>query len=73
MADVKFAVLIGAGLGLPAAYSALALGVIPGGLVMTALLVLGVVSKRQATPYTPFLAVGAIAVVLLEGAAFAPR
>jgi prepilin signal peptidase PulO-like enzyme (type II secretory pathway) len=71
-ADVKFAVLIGAALGLPAAYSALALGVFLGGLVMAALLVAGAVNRRQVTPYAPFLAVSAIAVVFAQGTAFAP-
>jgi len=73
MADVKLAVLIGAAQGQPAAYSALVFGVISGAFVMMSLLVLGDVSRRQVTPYAPFLAVGAIVVVLLEGAAFAPR
>lgn len=71
-ADVKFAVLVGAALGLPSAYSALALGVFLGGVVMTALLVTGAVSRRQVTPYAPFLAVSAIAVVFVHGTAFTP-
>lgn len=71
-ADVKFSVLIGAALGLPAAYSALALGVFLGGLVMAALLVAGAVNRCQVTPYAPFLAVSAIAVVFAQGTAFAP-
>jgi prepilin signal peptidase PulO-like enzyme (type II secretory pathway) len=69
---VKFAVLIGAALGLPAAYAALALGIIIGGFVMAALLVTGRVSRRQVTPYAPFLALSAIAVVFVQGTVFAP-
>ena len=72
LADVKLAVFIGAALGLPDAFTALALGVAAGGLVMLALLVVGVVSRRQVTPYAPFLAVSAIGITLVEGAAFAP-
>ena len=72
LADVKFAVFIGAALGLPGAFTALALGVAAGGAVMLALLVGGVVSRRQVTPYAPFLALSAIGVTLAEGAAFAP-
>jgi prepilin signal peptidase PulO-like enzyme (type II secretory pathway) len=71
-ADVKFAVLIGAALGLPSAYSALALGVFLGGLVMAALLAAGAVNRRQVTPYAPFFALSAIAVVFVRGTSFAP-
>jgi prepilin signal peptidase PulO-like enzyme (type II secretory pathway) len=72
MADVKLAVFIAAALGLPAAFTALALGVAAGGAVMLTLLVGGAVSRRQVTPYAPFLAVSAIGITLTEGAAFAP-
>jgi prepilin signal peptidase PulO-like enzyme (type II secretory pathway) len=72
LGDVKLAVLIGAALGLPAAYQALAFGVVAGGVVILALYLLGVVGRRQAVPYAPFLALAAVAVVLTQGAAFAP-
>jgi prepilin signal peptidase PulO-like enzyme (type II secretory pathway) len=72
LADVKLAILIGAALGLPAAYAALVLGVVVGGLVMAVLLVTGGVSRRQVTPYAPFLALSAIAVVFVQGTVFAP-
>jgi prepilin signal peptidase PulO-like enzyme (type II secretory pathway) len=72
LADVKFAVLIGAALGLPAAYTALALGVVVGGVVLAALLMAGAVSRGQVTPYAPFLALSAVAVVFFQGTAFAP-
>jgi prepilin signal peptidase PulO-like enzyme (type II secretory pathway) len=72
LGDVKLAALIGAGLGLPAAYQALFLGVLAGGLVMAVLLAAGLVSRRQALPYAPFLALAAVAVIYLRGAAFAP-
>jgi leader peptidase (prepilin peptidase) / N-methyltransferase len=72
MADVKLAVFIGAALGLPGAFTALALGVGMAGVVMLALLIAGVVSRKQITPYAPFLALSAMAITLAEGAAFAP-
>jgi prepilin signal peptidase PulO-like enzyme (type II secretory pathway) len=72
LGDVKLAMLIGAALGLPAAYQALALGVVVGGLVILALFLAGFVSRRQAVPYAPFLALTAVVVVLTQGASFAP-
>jgi prepilin signal peptidase PulO-like enzyme (type II secretory pathway) len=72
LGDAKLAVLIGAGLGLPIAYHAMLIGVITAGIVMVLLLVVGLVGRRQSLPYAPFLALGAIAMMLLEGTAFAP-
>ena len=72
LGDVKLTVLIGAALGLPAAYEALAFGVLAGGVVILALFVTGVVARKQAVPYAPFLALAAVVVVLAQGAAFAP-
>jgi len=72
LGDVKLAILIGAALGLPAAYQALFLGVLAAGVVMLLLFLAGVVGRREAVPYAPFLALAAVAVVLVEGAAFAP-
>ncbi|MPZ49738.1 MAG: hypothetical protein GEU75_10680 [Dehalococcoidia bacterium] len=73
LADVKVAVLIGAALGLSAASTALALGVIVGGIAMLILLLAGRVSRRQVTPYAPFLALSAMVVVFVDGTAFAPH
>lgn len=72
LGDVKLAMLIGAGLGIPGSYQALVLGVIAAGLVILALFALGIVSRKQAVPYAPFLALAAVAVTLAQGAAFAP-
>jgi prepilin signal peptidase PulO-like enzyme (type II secretory pathway) len=72
LGDAKLAALIGAALGLPAAYQAILLGVLSAGAIMAVLLLIGLVGRRQALPYAPFLAMAAIAVVLLRGAAFAP-
>jgi prepilin signal peptidase PulO-like enzyme (type II secretory pathway) len=72
LGDVKLAALIGAALGLPAAYQALFLGVFAAGIILIALLIVGVVGRKQAVPYAPFLAMAAVAMVFLHGAAFAP-
>jgi leader peptidase (prepilin peptidase)/N-methyltransferase len=72
LGDVKLAVLIGAALGLPAGYQALFLGVILAGAVLLLFYVTGLVGRKQAVPYAPFLAIGAAIIVLLHGAAFAP-
>jgi prepilin signal peptidase PulO-like enzyme (type II secretory pathway) len=72
LGDVKLAMLIGAALGFPGGYQALLAGVMAGGLVILVLFVTGVVSRRQAVPYAPFLALAAVAVVLTQGANFAP-
>jgi prepilin signal peptidase PulO-like enzyme (type II secretory pathway) len=69
---VKLAMLIGAALGYPAAYSALVIGILAAGVVILTLVALRLVSRRQALPYAPFLSIAAIAVVLYQGAAFAP-
>ena len=72
LGDVKLAALIGAGLGLQTSYQALFVGVFAAGMVLLLLLATGVVSRKQAVPYAPFLALGALAMVFLHGAAFAP-
>jgi prepilin signal peptidase PulO-like enzyme (type II secretory pathway) len=72
LGDVKLAMLIGAGLGIQGAYQALFYGMLAAGLVMLVLLVAGVVSRRQALPYAPFLGISAVAVALIRGAVYAP-
>jgi prepilin signal peptidase PulO-like enzyme (type II secretory pathway) len=72
LGDVKLAVLIGAALGFPTAYQAFALGVVAGGIAIAILFFGGVVSRRQAVPYAPFLALAATAMLLANGAVFAP-
>lgn len=72
LGDVKLAVLIGAALGLPVAFQALVYGVVAAAAVMGALLVAGVVGRRQPVPYAPFLSLAAIVVLLTQGGAFAP-
>jgi prepilin signal peptidase PulO-like enzyme (type II secretory pathway) len=72
LGDVKLAMLIGAGLGLQIGLQALFWGILAAAVVMGALLVIGVVSRRQAIPYAPFLSLAAIVVLLMQGTAFAP-
>lgn len=71
LGDVKLAVLIGALLGLNAV-AAIFWGVVAGGVVIFALYATGVVGRKEPVPYAPFLAIAAISVALLQGAAFAP-
>lgn len=72
LGDVKLAAMIGAGLGFPAAYQAMATGVIAGGVIILVLWLAGVVTRKQAVPYAPFLAVAAVIFALQGGASFAP-
>jgi leader peptidase (prepilin peptidase)/N-methyltransferase len=72
LGDVKLATLIGAGLGLQTSYQALFVGVFAAGMILLLFLAFGVVSRKQAIPYAPFLALGALAMMFLHGAAFAP-
>jgi leader peptidase (prepilin peptidase)/N-methyltransferase len=72
LGDVKLAVLIGAALGFPGGYQAMVMGIVAGGVVILGMFLLGIVSRRQAVPYAPFLALAAVVVVLTRGALFAP-
>jgi prepilin signal peptidase PulO-like enzyme (type II secretory pathway) len=72
LGDVKLAMLIGAALGLPVGYQALLYGVVAAAVVAVVLLLVGVVTRKQAIPYAPFLSLAAIAVTLMQGTAFAP-
>jgi prepilin signal peptidase PulO-like enzyme (type II secretory pathway) len=72
LGDVKLAVLIGAMLGMPAAYLALFYGVVAGGIIIFLMFASGIVGRKEPVPYAPFLAIAAIGVALLQGAAFAP-
>ena len=66
MGDVKLMLLLGAALG-AAVVPALLLGVLAGGIAGVVVLVReGRSARRKAIPYGPFLAFGAIAVMLLQ-------
>jgi leader peptidase (prepilin peptidase)/N-methyltransferase len=69
--DVKMAALVGlitGGFpGFPKVFIALFLSIITGGLAAMALLSLGLKKRRQPIPFGPFLAIGAMAVVVWGG------
>lgn len=65
--DVKMAALVGLIAGFPRVFMALFLSVMAGGLVAIALLSLGLKKRRQPVPFGPFLALGAMAVVVWGG------
>jgi leader peptidase (prepilin peptidase)/N-methyltransferase len=62
--DVKLAALIGLVTGFPLVFVALLIGVILGGVVAVLLLLLKVKKRKEAIPFGPFLAIGAIATLL---------
>ncbi len=66
LGDVKLAFLIGLMTGFPEGIIALFSGIILGGLAAIILLLLKVKGRRDEMPYAPFLAVGAIVVLLGE-------
>jgi prepilin signal peptidase PulO-like enzyme (type II secretory pathway) len=72
LGDAKLAMLIGAGLGFQIAMQALFWGIVAAAVVMVLMLVLRTVTRKQAVPYAPFLSLAAIAVMLVQGTAFAP-
>ena len=72
LGDAKLAMLIGAGLGVQIAMQALFWGIVAAAVVMVLMLVLRTVTRKQAVPYAPFLSLAAIAVMLVQGTAFAP-
>ncbi len=66
--DVKLAALIGAATGFPDMFGALLLGFIGGGVISVYLMVVHKRSRKDAIPFGPFLAGGAIATLLTEAA-----
>ncbi|MFC1892963.1 prepilin peptidase [Chloroflexota bacterium] len=64
LGDVKMAALIGLIAGFPKVFIALFLAIMAGGLVAVALLALGLAKRRQPIPFGPFLAAGAMTVVV---------
>jgi leader peptidase (prepilin peptidase)/N-methyltransferase len=71
MGDVKLAFFTGFALGLTFGVHALLVTAIVGGVVAVALLVTNIRDRRDPIPYAPFIALGAVAVFLVEGTAFA--
>ncbi|WP_148867325.1 prepilin peptidase [Thermosediminibacter litoriperuensis] len=62
--DVKLAAVAGLFLGWPLAALALFLAVVTGGLAAAALLLLGLKGRKDAIPFGPFIAAGALAAIL---------
>ena len=66
--DVKLAAFIGAATGFPDVFGSLLLGFVGGGVIATYLMVVHKRSRKDAIPFGPFLAGGAVATLLTEGA-----
>jgi leader peptidase (prepilin peptidase)/N-methyltransferase len=67
MGDVKLAAFMGLACGFPLVMVALMLGIVYGGLVAIALLLFGVKGRKDAIPFGPFLAGGAMITLLWGG------
>jgi leader peptidase (prepilin peptidase)/N-methyltransferase len=67
MGDVKLAALMGLACGFPLVLVALMLGILYGGLVAVMLLLFGVKGRKEAIPFGPFLAGGAVLTLLWGG------
>jgi leader peptidase (prepilin peptidase)/N-methyltransferase len=70
MGDVKLAFFTGFALGLTFGISALLITAIGGGVIAVVLLVTRIRDRRDPIPYAPFIAGGALYVMLMHGAAF---
>lgn len=70
MGDVKLAAFVGLALGLSLTLSALLLMALSGGAAAVALLLTGRRHRGDPIPYAPFISLGALAVLLWQGAAF---
>lgn len=72
MGDAKLALFVGLALGLRAVVPALLVMAISGGMVAGALLAFRLRPRRAPMPYAPFIALGAVVALLLQGPAVAP-
>lgn len=70
MGDVKLAAFVGLALGLSLTLPALFLMALSGGAAAAALLLSGRRHRGDPIPYAPFISLGAVAVLLWQGAAF---
>lgn len=71
MGDVKLALFVGLALGFSLTPAALLVTALLGGLTAATLLVFGLRRRRDVIPYAPFLAAGALTLLLWHGGAFA--
>jgi prepilin signal peptidase PulO-like enzyme (type II secretory pathway) len=70
MGDVKLALFVGLALGLSLTPVALIVTALLGGLTAATLLAFGIRHRQDIIPYAPFIAAGALTVLLWRGAAF---
>jgi prepilin signal peptidase PulO-like enzyme (type II secretory pathway) len=70
MGDVKLAFFVGFALGLALGVVSLLITAIAGGVIAVLLMVTRVRSRRDPIPYAPFIAIGALYVLLTQGSAF---
>ena len=73
MGDVKLAFFVGFALGLTFGVIALLVTAIAGGAIAVVLMVTRLRSRRDPIPYAPFIALGALYVLLVQGTAFIER
>lgn len=66
MGDIKLAFLIGLMTGLPSGFIALTLGIFLGGITAIVFLVLRLKTRKDEMPYGPYLASGAIIVIMFS-------
>jgi leader peptidase (prepilin peptidase)/N-methyltransferase len=70
MGDVKLALFIGFALGLTLAIMAMLITALAGGVIAVGLMISRLRGRRDPIPYAPFLALGALFVLLVHGTAF---
>jgi prepilin signal peptidase PulO-like enzyme (type II secretory pathway) len=70
MGDVKLGFFVGFALGLSLGVIALLVTALAGGVIATALLLTRIRGRGDAIPYAPFIAIGALWVILMQGTAF---
>ncbi len=73
MGDVKLAFFVGFALGLTFGVISLLITALAGGAIAIVLMVTRLRSRRDPIPYAPFIALGALYVLLVQGTAFVER
>lgn len=73
MGDVKLAFFVGFALGLTFGVISLLITALAGGAIAIVLMVTRLRNRRDPIPYAPFIAIGAVYVLLVQGAAFVER
>jgi leader peptidase (prepilin peptidase)/N-methyltransferase len=70
LGDVKLAFFTGFALGLMLGIPALLVTAVSGGVIAIVLMVTGIRSRKDPIPYAPFIALGALYMLLMQGTAF---